>query len=424
MKSKTAKRNFIALAVVAIIGLLAMFISFNVPFTTQTYNGFLKGLPLSNDLAGGVVAYFDTSENESATGNYEDNLNSVVSEFNTFLSESFSVYSVIKTEDGIRVEVPNLEDIASNLDIIDGAGSIEFKATEDSEPMLTGEHIKSAEFYNNNGEPGVIINFTTEGKALFYELTTAQAGSSIYVYVGGEVLFNPSIEQGLNLDSTIISGSMTSDLQAQAYAFKINASRYGVNLNLNGDIVTSQPLLGENGALILVLICSFLFAVAVALLILKFKELGLISGLTLSLQFVLFMLLLNVVPNLTFSFTTVIGIIVVLALSVLSHLILFNKLHAEFKTGKKIAISLKLATKPSLVMILDYLMPVFVSGLVLVWFTLGVIKNLAIILTIGTLFIGLFTFVVLLGLIKIYLHINPKDYKKFGYNNVEVADEK
>ena len=129
-------------------------------------------------------------------------------------------------------------------------------------------------------------------------------------------------------------------------------------------------------------------------------------------------------PNLTISFASIFAIIFIFALSVLTHVITFNKLHAELATGKKFAISFKLSNKNSFLTNIDLLAPVLASSLITILFASGVIKSIAILLTLGSLFAALFTLVVLRGLIKMYSQINSTKFDKLGFTKVEVNNEK
>ena len=57
MKKKIYKRNFIALAVVALLLLVFTVVGFNIPFTTNTFKGFAKSINTGLDFGGGTTDF-------------------------------------------------------------------------------------------------------------------------------------------------------------------------------------------------------------------------------------------------------------------------------------------------------------------------------------------------------------------------------
>ena len=65
---KNSILNYIAVALITILGIVLSVCSFNVPFTSFTYNGFANSIPLGLDLAGGISVVYDCSlSNDSNT---------------------------------------------------------------------------------------------------------------------------------------------------------------------------------------------------------------------------------------------------------------------------------------------------------------------------------------------------------------------
>lgn len=425
MKKSIAKRNFIALAVVAFLGLILSFVSFKIPFTTKNFNGFLGGMPKSYDLSSGVIAFFETSKNENLQKNYEKNLKTTVNEFNNFLQDSFSEFVLKPTEKGFKVIVPNHENSQRVLQIIDGAGSIEFKKeeSESAKAVITGEHIKKTVFALNQGVPGVLIYFNEEGEELFYNLTSEQAGKSIYVYVGGKLFFSPQVKEAIPGGMTFISGNMSNDLEAKAYAFKFTASRLGVNINLDGEVSTVTATLGEHTYIYLIVLGALILVGSLVYLALKYKHLGLLAILSLSFQLSIYLLILNLMGNVFLSMVSLVGITLAYLISILNSIVYFGKIYEQFDTGKKIPISVKIANKNSVATILDINAPIFIGSVIIAWLFSSSIKAFATVFSIGILLSTLFTLLILKGFVKMYLFVNNSKFEKFGYKKVEVQSE-
>ena len=424
MRKSIAKRNLIALAIVALIGLFFTFASFNVPFTHYTDDGFIGGMPLGTDLGEGIIAFYETSQNDGYEGDYEESLKTAVTDFNTFLGDQFTEFSVTQTDTGLKILVPNDSNISSLLSVIDGAGSIEFKSEEsdEAEAVITGANIEQAIYADNDGTPGVLIYFDDTGEDLFYTLTSDQAGNSIYIYIGGELFFSPTVSEGISGGVTFISGNMNSALEAQAYAYKITASILGVNLNLVDDPASVQASLGEYAYLYLAIVGAILFAGAFVWMILKYKQLGVVGAISLAMQFAIWMLVLNLMGTVYLNLPTILGIFAGFAISVLTIHLYFKRILEEFATGKKIPISLRIANKSTLFTVLDITAPLVIAGIVISWLTSGVAITFAIPFTIGVALSAFFTLLVLKGMVSMYKFTNATKYEKYGYKKiVEVA---
>ncbi len=425
MKKSTAKRNFIAIAVVVVVALVLTVLSFNIPFTRYTYNGFIGGMPLGSDLGESIVATYSTSQNEEYSTNYKKDVEKVITEFNSYLQQTYNEFFVNKNENSIMVRVPNVGDVAKALEKISGAGSIEFKTEESvsADAYLSGKHIESAAYANNEGTPGILITFTDEGEDLFFNLTTEQKGKSIYIYIGEEMFFNPTVSDAISGGVTFISSE--SEAMAKATAFKITASLSGVNMVLNGDIATLQPSLGEHTVIYLAILGALLFAGVLAFFSLKFKHLGLIASMSLAMQISMLFLVLNLMETVYLTMASVLGVTVAFLFSALSLLVYITKIHDEFKTGKKIPISVKIANKNALFTILDLNAPLFLASILVAWLSSGILMNFAIPLTIGILLSCFFNLIVFKGLVKMYGFINSSKYNQYGFvKPVEVQVEK
>ena len=172
MKKKITKRNFIALAVLVVIGLVFTVFSFNIPFTTNTFKGFARAINTGLDFGNGTRAVFTVDREDYSkfsSTNYIDETVKTVKGLAVDRYTDAKVYAV--GDNKICIEVPDTY-IASDLQL----GILEMKKekTAEAETYLNGSHIKSVKYQMNGAQYGVFIQFTDEGSELFKNLQVTQ----------------------------------------------------------------------------------------------------------------------------------------------------------------------------------------------------------------------------------------------------------
>ena len=108
MKKKITKRNFIALAVVAVIGLIFTVFSFNIPFTTNTFKGFARAINTGLDFGDGTRAVYTVEREDYSKFASDSYLQDTVKTVQKLAVDKYTdakVYSV--GDDKICIEVPD-----------------------------------------------------------------------------------------------------------------------------------------------------------------------------------------------------------------------------------------------------------------------------------------------------------------------------
>ena len=113
------------------------------------------------------------------------------------------------------------------------------------EAKLTGEHFNHADVYLNDAyQPYVSISFTEEGATLFEELTEANVGRRIAIFVGGELISAPSVNQKITGGDAQITGTFTLE-EAQELARDLNTGAIPAPIELAGQYTISASLGAE-----------------------------------------------------------------------------------------------------------------------------------------------------------------------------------
>ena len=429
MKKKKAIRNFVLICIVAVIGLVLTIFSFDIPFTTYTFNGFAKSVQLGLDLKGGVMAVYDCEKSSESEGSLDDQIEATITRLTNLITADYPEATIVKQGDNqIRIEVPDVDDPDEVLSLIGEPAKLEFKKeqSDTAEAVLTGKDIKSAEYQydSQNNQHGVKITFTTSGATKFHALTSelASSQSPLYIYLNGELFSSPTVQEVIAGGETFISGGMNTQAEAEAYATKILSGTYSVDLSLSEKNVITATL-GEN-ALLLSIIAGFVGLVLIfAFMILIYKNLGLIANLSLIFYTIILMFLLAVLPFIQLTLPGVAGIILGLGMAVDGNIVIFERIKDECKSGKKIPASVKSGFKRASITVLDSNITTIIAAIVLAWLGTGAIRGFAYTLLISMLVSMFTTLVVTRGFINIALNINSVNYKAYGLKKGKVLNE-
>ena len=429
MKKKKAIRNFVLICIVAVIGLVLTIFSFDIPFTTYTFNGFAKSVQLGLDLKGGVMAVYDCEKSSESEGSLDDQIEATITRLTNLITADYPEATIVKQGDNqIRIEVPDVDDPDEVLSLIGEPAKLEFKKeqSDTAEAVLTGKDIKSAEYQydSQNNQHGVKITFITSGATKFHALTSelASSQSPLYIYLNGELFSSPTVQEVIAGGETFISGGMNTQAEAEAYATKILSGTYSVDLSLSEKNVITATL-GEN-ALLLSIIAGFVGLVLIfAFMILIYKNLGLIANLSLIFYTIILMFLLAVLPFIQLTLPGVAGIILGLGMAVDGNIVIFERIKDECKSGKKIPASVKSGFKRASITVLDSNITTIIAAIVLAWLGTGAIRGFAYTLLISMLVSMFTTLVVTRGFINIALNINSVNYKAYGLKKGKALNE-
>ncbi len=142
------------------------------------------------------------------------------------------------------VKVITQNDIETN---IQEPAKVEFKSANSTEATaeLTGENIINAYASyqltsGGNYEYGVVIEFDAEGTQKFYELTSAQQGNSIYIFINDELFSAPIVNSAISNGNVFISGSINSLVEAEYYALQIMDNQPNIT------VTTDLKKVGDN----------------------------------------------------------------------------------------------------------------------------------------------------------------------------------
>src|SRR5690606_14325879 len=110
---------------------------------------------------------------------------------------------------------------------------------------LSGQHLQRASvvFDPNTGEPQVSLMFNNEGKTLFAEITKRNLNKPVAIFLDGQAISVPTVQQEITTGEAVISGAFTI-ADAKELAARLNAGALPVPITLVAQ-QTIGPTLGQ-----------------------------------------------------------------------------------------------------------------------------------------------------------------------------------
>ena len=401
MAKKFSIANYVLVSILVAIGLFLSFATFKLPFYVNDYAGFAGAISLSYDVGSGQTAVFDVAPISSDATITQEDLDSTVDFVRGVLYSFGGQYNQVGIQNNTEIRVQTVESDTSS-DLMEAIGTrteiiIRGEATEEETKYdIHSDVIKrclgtyqatSASSTSTSYSYGVYIEFNSLGKDQYKTLTdyVASNGNTVYFYtVDGEQLGSFSgITKQVTTGATFLPlSSVTTQSSANMNAVNILMGSLDVELTLKDNGVTTAYL-GYNSVLYVGISLLVAFVLLSIIMVIRYRDLGLISILTGLVNIVLYLFLLQALPIVTLSLSGIIGAVMGYCLTVLCHIVLFEKMKKEYSMGRKISLSFKLAYKDSLFTILDIMAIALIGSLALYFVGFDLLKSFAIGIFIG-----------------------------------------
>ncbi len=284
-------------------------------------------------------------------------------------------------DEPIKINNSNIKDGKVDLSGLD----IEpFVATE-----LTGRYLKKAilEFDPNTREPRVTLQFDETGTKLFAEITKANIGKSVAIYLDGSAISTPVVREEIPNGQAVISGSFT-PTEAKQLVGRLNSGALPVPITLLST-QTIGATLGDSAvhAGVKAAIIGFIF---VALFLIFWYRLpGLVATVSLSIFVAIILALFKLMP-VTLTAAGIAGFIISIGIAVDANVLIFERIKEELRSGRTINDAVKFGFSRAWFSIRDSNISNFITALILFWFGTSLIKGFALTLGMGVL-VSLFT---------------------------------
>ncbi|MDP2586518.1 MAG: protein translocase subunit SecD [Candidatus Komeilibacteria bacterium] len=254
---------------------------------------------------------------------------------------------------------------------------------------LSGKNLKSAsvQFDPTTGQPSVNLEFDDEGRELFAEITKRNLQKPVGIFLDGEAISIPTVQDEITQGTAIISGNFNIN-EAKLLAQRLNAGALPVPIELISQ-QTVGPSLGKislqksllAGLIGLIVVCLFMLA--------YYRLFGLIAILALLIYAMISFAIFELWP-VTLTLSGIAGFILSIGMAVDANVLIFERSREELMNGKPLATSIEEGFTRAWASILDSNVSSLITCAILAWFGSSLIKGFAISLAIGIL-VSMFT---------------------------------
>ncbi len=252
---------------------------------------------------------------------------------------------------------------------------------------LTGRYLETAalEFTSGQsgqlaGEPIVSIKFNEEGGELFEKITRENTGKQLAIFLDGEIVSAPTINEAISGGTAVISGGFSPE-EAKALAQNLNfgalpvpitlASTQTIDATLGAGVINQSYMAGLVG-----------FGMIAVFLMLWYRVPGIIASIALIIYILVNMAAFMVIP-VTMTAAGLAGFVLSLGMAVDANVLVFERFKEEFRAGNSSRKAAQEGFARAWSAIRDGNITGLLSAVILFWFGTAMIKGFALVLGIG-----------------------------------------
>jgi protein-export membrane protein SecD len=255
----------------------------------------------------------------------------------------------------------------------------EWKNTE-----LSGKHLKRSlvTFDPQTNEPQVTLEFNEEGKEMFGEITERNVGAPVAIYLDGEPISVPTVNEPILGGSAVISGSFNI-AEAKLLARRLNAGALPVPIHLETQQSVGATLGNEsmNKSLNAGLIG---FLIVALFMLLYYRLPGLVAIIALAIYTSVNLALYKLIP-VTLSLSGIAGFILSVGMAVDANILIFERLKEELLRGRTLQSAIDEGFRRAWLSIRDSNLTTLISCTILFYTSSSLIKGFALTLGLGVL---------------------------------------
>lgn len=252
---------------------------------------------------------------------------------------------------------------------------------------LTGRYLRRAELVFGNGsggglanEPIVSIEFNDEGATLFGDITRSNVGEQLAIFLDGELVSSPRINEPITGGSAIISGNFLAE-EARDLVKNLNFGALPVAIELQ----STQTIGASLGAEILdrgLKAGVIGFSLVILFMLIWYRLPGVVAGIALLIYAASMMALFKLIP-VTLTAAGLAGFILSVGMAVDANVLVFERMKEEFRAGKGSRESARIGFERAWNAIRDGNITSILSAIVLFWFGTSIVKGFALVFGVG-----------------------------------------
>lgn len=342
-----------------------------------TYTIQTKALPEGTDINASVDALRDVVERR-------------VNLFGVREPTVTTAYSRIAQEWRLIIELPGVTDVKQAAKLIGETPVLEFRVLppnvsgiststliEDFQATkLTGTYLKKATlaFQQQSNRPMVELAFDDTGTDLFAQITKANIGKPVAIFLDGLPISTPTVNEEITAGKAVITGSFSIE-EARVLVGRLNSGALPVPISLAGTSVVG-PALGTK-AVAAGVKASIVGFILIALFMLFWYRLpGLLAIIALGMYTALMLVIFKLVP-VTLTSAGLAGFIISLGLAVDANVLTFERMKEEIRSGKALGEAMEAGFIRAWTSIRDSHLAAIIVSIILFWFGTSIVKGFA-----------------------------------------------
>ncbi|MCK4525718.1 MAG: protein translocase subunit SecD, partial [Candidatus Andersenbacteria bacterium] len=269
-------------------------------------------------------------------------------------------------KDRLIVELAGIKDVNQAIEMIGETPLLEFKEemTEEEKSSLReqlkdsnipeeylsqffykgadlgGKQLDRADviFNPNTYEPEVQLQFNSEGKKLFAEITERNVGKKVAIYLDGMPISIPVVNEPITDGRAVISGSFSID-EAKTLVQRLNAGALPVPIKLISQ-QTVDASLGKDSIEKSIIAAFIGFALLSLFMIIYYRIQGIIAVIALIIYALLVLSIFKLIP-VTLTLSGIAGFILSIGMAVDANVLIFERIKEEIRKGKPVTIAIE-----------------------------------------------------------------------------------
>jgi len=414
----TRHRFLVALALIA--GLLLTYFVWSTQANPESPYRFKLGL----DLAGGTELVYKADMSQTPAGERDGALAAL----QEVIDRRVNLFGVAEpivqterasalsgtTEDRLIVDLPGVTDIDAAVAALGETPVLEFKlATSSASEQatttmqfiatgLTGRYLASATLQFGSGAtaglaaPQILLNFNSDGAKLFEKITSENVGATLAIFLDGEPISTPTIQEAIPGGTAVISGQFTA-IEARDLVRNLNFGALPVPITLQSSSAVG-PTLGAAAIATGVVAGIVGFAIVALFMVAWYRLPGIIAALALA-EYVVFMLAVIKVIPITLTASGIAALIISVGMAVDANVLIFERTKEELRAGKNPREAVHTGFARAWPAIRDGHLTMLISGGILFWLGTSIVQGFALVFTLGV----LASFISAVSVSRIYL---------------------
>lgn len=249
---------------------------------------------------------------------------------------------------------------------------------------LSGKQLDKAtvQFDQQTGEVQVGLQFDNEGGDLFEEITGRNIGKPVAIFLDGEIISAPTVQQKINGGQAVITGSFSID-EAKTLAQRLNAGALPLPVNLVAQS-TVGPILGQTSLAKSLKAGAVGFLLVLLFMMFYYRLPGVLAGVALTFYMLVILAIFKLLP-VTVTLAGVAGLILSVGMAVDANVLIFERVKEELRGGHAFPRAITNGFERAWSSIRDGNATTLITCAILYWFGTSVVRGFAVTLAIGVL---------------------------------------